>query len=70
MSDKYLTESCGMLKKLFPGDIILADRGFDITKSVGMMQARLHIPAFTKSKDQLSAAEVEETEQLQMFAYM
>ena len=26
-----------------------------------MMQARLHIPAFTKGKDQLSAVEVEET---------
>ena len=70
MSDKYLTESCGMLKKLFPGDIILADRGFDIAESVGMMQARLRIPTFTEGKDQLSDAEVEETEQLQMFTYM
>lgn len=26
-----------------------------------MMQARLHIPAFTRGKDQLSALEVEET---------
>jgi len=61
VSDKHLTENCGMLKKLLPGDIVLADRGFDIAESVGMMQARLHIPAFTKGKDQLSAAEVEET---------
>ena len=27
----------------------------------GLMQARVHIPAFTKGKDQLSALEVEET---------
>lgn len=44
-----------------PGDIVLADRGFDISESVGMMQARLHIPAFTKGKSQLSAVEVENT---------
>jgi len=29
VSDKYLTEHCGILKKLLPGDVILADRGFD-----------------------------------------
>jgi len=58
VSDKHLTENCGMLKKLLPGDIVLADRGFDIAESVGI---RLHIPAFTKGKDQLSAAKVEET---------
>ena len=61
MSDKHLTENCGMLKKLLPGDIVLVDRTFDIAESVGTMKARLHIPAFTKGKDQLSAAEAEET---------
>ena len=60
-SDKYITENCGILKKLLPGDIILADRGFDIAESVGLMQAKLHIPAFTKGKSQLSPLEVEET---------
>ena len=61
VSDKYLTEHCGILKKILPGDIVLADRGFDISDSIGAMQAKLHIPAFTKGKDQLSALEVEET---------
>lgn len=61
VSDKYLTEHCGILNHLLPGDVVLADRGFDISDSVGMMQARLHIPSFTKGKDQLSAFEVEET---------
>jgi len=61
-SDRYLTEHCGLLKKLLPaGDVALADRGFDIAESVGAMQATLHIPAFTKGKNQLSALEVEET---------
>ena len=58
VSDKHLTEQCGLLEKLLPGDVILADRGFDISDSVGMMQAQLYIPAFTKGKDQLSAMEV------------
>ena len=44
-----------------PGNVVLADRGFDISESVGMMQAKLHIPAFTKEKSQLSALEVENT---------
>lgn len=54
-------------KNLLPGDIVLADREFDITESVGTMQARLHIPAFTKGKSQLTAAEIEA---LLMFQYM
>ncbi len=61
VSDKKLTESCGILDKLLPGDVVLADRGFDVSESVGMMQARLHIPAFTRGKSQLSAIEVENT---------
>ena len=61
VSDKYITEHCGILDKLLPGDVVLADRGFDISDSVGMQQAHLHIPAFTKGKNQLSALEVEQT---------
>ena len=64
MSDKYLTERCCILAKLLPGDIVLADRGFDVANSVGMYQARLHIPAFTKGKTQLTALEVDETQSI------
>lgn len=48
----------------FAGDIVLADRGFDISDSVGLMQAKLHIPVFTKGKSQLSALEVHETRKI------
>ena len=58
VSDKYLTEHCGILRKLLPEDIILEDHGFGIAESVGTMKAQLHIPAFTKGMDQL---EIEET---------
>ena len=61
VSDKHLTENCGILKKILPGDIVLADRGFDIADTVGTMQASLQIPAFTEGKSQLSAIEVEGT---------
>ena len=61
VSDKHLTDNCGILRKLLPGDVLLADRGFDIAESVEMMQASLLIPAFTKGKAQLSALEVENT---------
>ena len=42
----------------------MADRGFDISDTVGMMQARLHLPAFTRGKHQLEAYEVEDTRTL------
>ena len=63
MSDKHLTEHFGILDKLLPGDVVLADMGFDIKESFGMMQARFLIPAFTKGKSQLSAMEVQKQEQ-------
>lgn len=63
-SDKHITEHCGLLDNLLPGDVVLADRGFNISESVGFYCARLHMPAFTKGKKQLSAEEVEDTRKL------
>lgn len=48
VSDKYLSEMSGLLRKLLPEDIVLADRGFDIADAVSFYQAHLHIPAFTR----------------------
>ncbi|CAC5403235.1 unnamed protein product [Mytilus coruscus] len=64
VSDKHLTEDCGMLQKLLPGDIVLADRGFNITESVGLQCAEVKIPAFTKGKKQLSPLELEATRKI------
>ena len=63
-SDKYIVENSGYPRHLLPGDLILADRGFDIADSVALFGATLDIPAFTKGKDQLSAEEVESTRKL------
>ncbi|XP_056104303.1 uncharacterized protein LOC130083308 [Rhinichthys klamathensis goyatoka] len=60
-SDKRITEESGFLDKLLPGDMVLADRGFDIKESVGLMCAEVKIPAFTKGRQQLDAKDVEET---------
>lgn len=63
-SDKYLTEHCSLLNNLVPGDTVLADRGFDISDSVGLYCSTLKIPAFTRGKCQLSGIEVEQTRQI------
>ncbi len=39
---------------------MLTDRGFDIKDSVGMMCVEVKIPAFTKSRCQLDAKDVED----------
>uniref|UniRef100_A0A8C5G2W5 THAP-type domain-containing protein n=1 Tax=Gouania willdenowi TaxID=441366 RepID=A0A8C5G2W5_GOUWI len=60
VSDKHITENCSILTHLLPGDLVLADRGFDIADHVGFYCAKLAIPAFTPGKSQLSALEIEE----------
>ena len=60
-SDKFLTENCGIIGKLLPGDLVLADRGFTIQELLMFKHAQLAIPAYTRGKDQLDPVEVEET---------
>jgi len=59
-SDKHITEQSGFLNKLLSGDIVLADRGFNIRESVGMMCAEVKVPTFTRGHAQLEAKYVEE----------
>ena len=55
----YITENCGILKHLIPGDLILANRGFNIHDSADMYYAKVKLPPFTKGKKQLSKAQVD-----------
>ena len=64
VSDKHLTLNRGFLNKLLPGDIVLADGGFDIGEDVARVQASLKIPAFTSGRDQLTPKDIEDTRQL------
>lgn len=63
-SDKHITENCGILDLLTQGDVVLADRGFDIADTLGLYCARLHVPAFTKGRNQLTALEIHNTRKL------
>ena len=53
-----------MLKNLLPGDLVLADRGFTVYKSVGLYCAQLKIPEFTRGKSQLEQKPVDETREI------
>ena len=64
-SDTHLTENSGLLEKLIPGDVVLADRGFTIQDTVKQLYcAEVKVRAFTKGKKQLSAIEVESSRRL------
>ena len=64
VSDWYLTEKCGLLEKLLPGDVLLADRGFNVQESAGVYCAEVKIPPFTKGKSQLNKFEVDTSRKL------
>ena len=50
ISDKRITRLCGILTLLDEGDVVLADKGFDITEEVAAVKATLNIPAFLRDK--------------------
>ena len=64
VSDKELTQSSAFLDKLLPGDLVLADRGFNIQELLALRGASLEIPAFTKGLSQLPAIDVETTREI------
>ena len=64
VSDKVITKESGILSQLLPGDLVLADRGFNIGDLVAEYRAEAVLPAFTKGKSQLSAKEVLESREL------
>ena len=64
VSDKHLTENCGLLKELQPGYQVLADHGFNVQESFGLYCAEIVIPPFSQGKKQLSKLEVDTARQL------
>ena len=70
MSDVHLTENCGILENLLPGELILADRGFNINDSAGMYRAEVKLPPFTRGKKQLSKAQIDLCINCQGYVYM
>ena len=64
VSDKIITQECGFLDRIEYGDVVLADRGFNVADELAIRGATLEIPAFTKGKMQLTQKEVEKSRQL------
>lgn len=63
-SDKFITENSTFFNLLKPGDLVLADRGFNIEDSVALTCASIKTPAFTRGKTQLCPLDVEKTRKL------
>ncbi|XP_055499203.1 uncharacterized protein LOC129701792 [Leucoraja erinacea] len=63
-TDKTITLSSNFFDNLLPGDVILADPGFDIKDDAGFYGCQAEIHAFTRGKAQLSALDVENTREL------
>ena len=64
VSDKHLTKHGGFLQHLQHGDLVLADRGFNVSDELAMCGASLAIPPYTRGKYQLSQREVETSRSL------
>jgi len=63
-TDKTITLGSNFFDCLQAGDVILADRGFDIKDDAGFYGCEAEIPAFTRGKPQLSALDVEKTREI------
>ena len=50
MSDVHLTENCGLLRNLLPGDVVLAVQGFNIQEVARMFCAEVKLLPFTRRK--------------------
>ena len=61
ISDKEITKKSGFLENIEPGDVVLADRGFDIDDLLCEKGARLVIPAFMEKRDALPIEDEIET---------
>lgn len=58
-SDKAIVQHCGIVKQLFPGDIILADKGF-VIRDILPNSVRLNTPPFLTTP-QFTREEVQQT---------
>ena len=58
-SDQHITENSNFLRKINHDDKVMADRGFNISETLGTYCAQLVIPFFSRGKKQLNPEDVE-----------
>ncbi|XP_029708092.2 uncharacterized protein LOC115254615 [Aedes albopictus] len=63
-SDKKIVQDSGILNYIEAGDVIIADKGFDIADLVESKGAILNIPLFLINKRQFRPAEIEKNRQV------
>ena len=68
ISDRDLTVKCGILGKDWAkGDVLMADRGFEIQDDLAPLGVKLNIPPFLKGKGQFEEDELVETRRIAKF---
>ena len=68
-SDKHLTEHCGFLNKLLPGDVVLADCGFDISESFACVKLSSIYQLLQKERNSFLPWKLKKLALLQMFVF-
>ena len=63
-SDQHITENSNFLRKIHHDGKVMADRGSNISETLGTYGKQLVIPSFTRGKKQLNPGDVELTRRI------
>ena len=63
-SDRHIVSASGFLQHLYPGDQVLADRGFTVEEEILMAGAELVMPPAAKGKAQMTSKDIAKTKRV------